>query len=237
MKNITKILMIATVLGLTFTSCKKDEIEPGVNAPTISNAEFGHDNNKTAMVGGDLHIEAVISAPGKIDNIKVELHPESGSAWEFSQIYKDEFDGLLNATFHKHIAIPTDATPGEYHLHFVVTDKNGKQTSTEAHIDIIDNAGSLTVSGLTVHVENGGNILHVEGHITASNGIAEVEVEVHGPWEDVFIFNDVSMVGQTSYHFSEEIDFSAAPSGHYHLHFGVTDQSGEVVHFDEHFDK
>src|SRR5690606_3440293 len=116
MKKHTGILMIAALFVFSIISCKKDKVEP--NAPTISNIEFGHNNNKTAYIGADLHVEAEIKAPGKIDNIKVELHPESGSGWEYNNVFKDGFDGLLNATFHEHLPISADATPGEYHLHF-----------------------------------------------------------------------------------------------------------------------
>ncbi|NLJ17545.1 DUF4625 domain-containing protein [Globicatella sulfidifaciens] len=235
MKNIIRIFMITAVLAMTITSCKKDKVEP--NAPTISNVEFGHDNNKTAYVGADLHVEADISAPGKIDNIKVELHPESGSGWEYSEVFKTDFEGLLNATFHKHIQISEDAQPGEYHLHFTVTDKNGKQTSEEAHIQIINDPSLPSVANYSVHVEDGGNTLHVEAHITAPNKIAEVEVEIHGPWEEEFEYDDVAMVGQTSYHFSKHIDISNAPSGHYHVHLGITDQDGKNIEFEEHFNK
>lgn len=235
MRITTKILTTMTFLTLFFIGCSKDDVMP--EAPIISNIEFGHDNNKTAYIGVDLHVEAEISAPGKIDNIKVELHPESGQGWEYNEVFKDEFDGLLNAVFHKHIQISKDAEPGEYHIHFVVTDKNGKQTSEEAHIQVINDPSLPSVSNYSVHIEDNGNTLHIEAEITAPNKIAEVEVEIHGPWEEDFEYDDADMVGKTFYHFSKYIDISNAPSGHYHIHLGITDQAGKNIEFEEHFNK
>ena len=137
------VLITTVFLIFLTTGCAKDEILP--DAPTITNTEFGHDNNKTAYVGADLHVAAQISAPGKIDNIKIELHPESDGGWEYNEAFKEDFEGLLNATFHKHLQISEEAIPGEYHLHFIVTDKNGRQTSVEAPIDILQVSDSAEV--------------------------------------------------------------------------------------------
>lgn len=135
MKKYIGISVIALLLVLSTTGCSKDETE--LAAPTITYIEFGHDNSKTAYIGADLHVEAEVTAPGKIDNIKVEMHPEDGGGWEYSEVFREGFEGLLNANFHQHLPISEEAVPGEYHIHFIVTDKNGKQTSVEAHIEIL----------------------------------------------------------------------------------------------------
>lgn len=235
MKIYIKFLMITALFVFTFSSCNNDEVE--AEAPTISNTEFGHNNNKTAYVGADLHVEAVIKAPGKIDNIRVEIHPKSGIGWKYDEVFKEGFEGLLNATFHKHPPISATATPGEYHLHLIVTDKNGKQTAVEEHIEIVNDPTLPSISGFKVSLTNGGNTLHVEAHITAPNKIKEVEVEIEGAWEKEVEYTDAAMVGQTSYHFSKDIDIASAPAGHYHVHLGVTDQKGKNIEFEEHFNK
>lgn len=236
MKKHINIIMIAALLICSITSCKKDKVDPPT-APTISNIEFGHNNNKTGYIGADLHVEAEIKAPGKIDNIKVELHPENFNGWEYSKVFKENFDGLLNATFHKHLPVSAGAIPGAYHLHFTVTDKNGMQTTVESGINIVSDPSLPSVSGYTISVTNGGNTLHVEAEISAPNKIAEVKVEIHGSWEDEVEYNDAVMVGETSYHLLKNIDISAASLGHYHVHLAITDQAGGNVEFEEHFNK
>jgi hypothetical protein len=86
---------------LLFVSCKKDKEIP---VPEILHFELGHDNSKTAHIGSNLHIDAEIIAPGRIDRIKVEIHLEeayehtgmasiSDEVWEFDSVYT-EFSGL-----------------------------------------------------------------------------------------------------------------------------------------------
>ena len=124
------VLALAAVALLGLSSCN-DEKDP----PTISNTEVGENNSKTATIGGELHLDAEIDAPGKIDKITVDLHPEGGSGDDIEAEYTN-YSGQLNADFHEDLAIPSTAEAGEYHFHLKVVDQEGQTTSFEADVDI-----------------------------------------------------------------------------------------------------
>jgi len=127
--------LLFAVLAFTFVSCNKDN---SAAKPTVTLTEVGHDNEKHAMQGDDLHLEADIVAEGLIKRIDVELHQESGT-FEIEESFTDgKYIGVKNTTFHEHIEIPETAPLGEYHLHFTVTDQQGQTVMTEAHVQIIE---------------------------------------------------------------------------------------------------
>ena len=128
-------LAAAAAILLFATSCNKEE-NPA--KPTVNLTEVGHDNEKVAMRGDDLHLEADILAEGLIKRIDVEIHQENGT-YEIEKSYTEgKYVGVKNVEFHEHIDIPADAPLGEYHLHFTVTDQKGQTTLAEAHIDVIE---------------------------------------------------------------------------------------------------
>lgn len=238
MKNKFKLYACALLLSAVFVGCSDDEDPTAPAAPSIAEVEIGSENNKTAYAGGDLHIDAHITAPGTIAQVRVEIHPEGESTWEFEEVYTDGFANLKEAHLHKHIDIPADAAAGHYHLHLVVTDKNGLTAEIDEEIEIVEDPTMPAVSGLVIEVAEEGAEIHVETTITAQNKISEVVVEVHGSaWEEEFRYTDAAMVGQTTYDFHKHIDISVAPAGHYHLHLKVVDQSGNEREFEDHFDK
>lgn len=128
LKSITLAVVAVAVLGLS--SCDKEK-----DPPTISNLEVGENNSKTATIGDELHLDAEIDAPGKIDKIVVELHPEGGSGDDIEAEFT-KYAGQLNADFHDHIEIPSTAEAGEYHFHLKVTDEEGQTTEVDAEVDI-----------------------------------------------------------------------------------------------------
>lgn len=209
-----------------------------VASPTITDVEIGSGNNKQAHAGSDFHIEAQIVAPGDIDRVELEIHPESGSGWQLDTVYTAGLAGLKNAELHEHIDVPASAAVGSYHLHLTVTDKNGNKAEFESDIEVIKDPTLPTVTGFEVEVEDAGKGLHLEAAITAPSKIAAVTAEVHGSgWEKEFEFKDAAMVGQTVFSFHKHVDIAAAPAGHYHVHLKVTDQSGKENEFEGHFDK
>ncbi len=164
----TKIRFLAVFFSMAFmaafTSCNKDA------KPVISNLIVGLNNSHVAYAGSDLHIEAEIVAEGKINKITVEIHKEEGSSDEIAVEY-DEFKGLKNTNFHKHIYIPETTPLGSYHLHFTVSDMEGNTTTVEEEItiqELIDNeAPSLTISSAPTSGQafaNGGTI-SISGHV------------------------------------------------------------------------
>ncbi|MCU4176157.1 DUF4625 domain-containing protein [Carboxylicivirga sp. N1Y90] len=129
----TKVFLTVIILGLStlFTACEDDSTD----SPVITLHELGLDDSHEAHVGDDLHIDAEIIADGTIEKIVVELHAEDGDD-ELEVEFIDGYNGLKNAEFHEHVEIPATFTPGEYHFHLLVTDKEGNQSSVEAHVDI-----------------------------------------------------------------------------------------------------
>lgn len=148
MKTRNLFIAIALAAGLIFTSCQKEETPK----PEIISFELGHNNSKTGYIGSNLHIDAEIEAPGRIDRIKVEIHFEGAhdeksafagkdeEGWEFDSVYT-EFSGLKNTVFHKDIPIPEHAEEGDYHFHFSVIDMEGNQTSIDEELEIVHGEG------------------------------------------------------------------------------------------------
>ena len=146
-----KVILFAFVLGFAsvFTSC--DDDDDTIAKPEITILELGegdsHGDERTATIGGELHMEIEVVAEGKIDKIQVRLHPEGEhhksakegehEEWEIDTTYT-KFSGLKNTTFHEHLEIDLDAEPGDYHFDFIVTDMEGNQTDAEAEIEIIE---------------------------------------------------------------------------------------------------
>ena len=140
MKTKLYIPIVILFAGLLFASCDVSNEDPDFMAPVISDFELGANNSHIAYVGSDIHIENKIDAEGKISTIDIEIHMEDESAGWFYEHTYDEFSGLLNTTFHKHVDIPADAAIGEYHFHFTVTDMAGNQTTVEEHLEIQENS-------------------------------------------------------------------------------------------------
>ncbi|MFW5726091.1 MAG: DUF4625 domain-containing protein [Bacteroidota bacterium] len=144
----TKLLTTLSIFVLALmvlVSCNEDD---DFSAPAITDLEIGHENSKVGYPGSQLHIEAMIVAEGRIDQIVVEIHPEgnhhhkSGQGtdnghqeWDFEYIWT-EFNGLLNTTFHEHIEIPLEAGLGHYHFHLQVIDMQGKTTVLETEFEV-----------------------------------------------------------------------------------------------------
>lgn len=152
------------ILGaaLFFTACSNDD-DNVVSGPYIQLLEVGSNNNLQAFAGSDLHLEAEIEAAATIDKIEVEIHSETTGGWEFNQIFTEGYAGAKNADFHEHIDIPGDVTPGDYHLHIKVTDKNGNSKEAESELEIVlkDPVAALVFETVTgTGVEGHGDHFH-----------------------------------------------------------------------------
>lgn len=134
-------LALLCVSMLVITSCKDDDDKP--SKPTVTLKEVGHANNKTAMRGNDMHLEAAIKADGLIKRIDIEIHQEGGSNYKIMKAFTEgKYIGVKNADFHEHIDIPAEAPLGAYHLHFTVTDQSGQTVMAEEHITVVENNGT-----------------------------------------------------------------------------------------------
>ena len=232
----TKIIIALFLLTSVFAACKKDKVETA--GPSISGLEVGHENNKTAYPGTDIHIEAALSAMANIAKVTLEIHPATEGGWEYKQEFTEGFSGLKNADFHQHIDVPADAALGKYHIHLSMTDQQGRTTEVESELELKFDPTLPTATGFEVGLNTAGNDLHLEAEINAVNKIAKIVVEVHGPaWEKEFEFSDAAMVGATTYNFHKHVNVTEAPAGHYHVHLKIIDQAGKENEFEEHFDK
>lgn len=175
-----KFLVIIAFLGTFLNSCSSDDDgdSTAVPAPVVSDFELGIGNSHVAYLGADVHVEAEVIAEGGINTITVEIHKEDDAdAWEYEYTY-EEFSGLLNTTFHKHIDIPADIETGTYHFHFIVTDMEGQQTIVEEELDIqelIDEESpEITISSHPEDNEtfNEGDTISISGSISDNVALA-----------------------------------------------------------------
>lgn len=188
-------MALTAIFSAFLVSCEPDEI----TAPVIQNAEIGSNNSKKAYIGGDLHLEAKIIAPGKIAGIRVLIHQEEegeeapaqkinsaiehSDEWELDSTYTGVYANVKNTTFHEHVDVPSNAVAGVYHLHLYVTDLEGNQTMIEEEITILAPIadGSLPVITISAAPTSGqvfstGNTISISGTITDVQGLGGVYI-------------------------------------------------------------
>ncbi|ODT56662.1 MAG: hypothetical protein BGP01_00330 [Paludibacter sp. 47-17] len=138
------VVLLLAVIGTM--ACEKNEL------PEITEVEIGHNNSRKAEIGGDLHINALITAVHKIASIRLVIHSDeedhhhasqiehaSGvkEEWEVNTTFTGVYANVKNTTFHEDIDIPSHAGPGPYHLQLFVTDLEGNQGMFETEIELI----------------------------------------------------------------------------------------------------
>lgn len=243
-KYISKLtILLSLVVIASLTSCSSDD-DNGTISPNIdiTLTEVGHGGTPAhAHAGEDLHLEAEITAKAKIASVAIEIHSEDNNeAPEITATYND-YNGLINATFHKHIDIPATQPAGMYHLHLTVTDMDGNTKTAEAEIEILpaDSEGEISIALTEIgHGSIGsshahaGEEMHIEGIITSVHAIATVSIEIHhetnasAPEIEAEFTN---YAGQTNVNFHEHIAIPASqPTGPYHFHITVTDDEGHT---------
>jgi len=250
------VLMRAMVITSVFAflvSCSDDD-EPSLEAPVISNFEFGegsdHGTGQVAYKGSDLHIEADIVAEATVSSITLEVHgheltpAEGEEEWDFEQTYTDEKYQVINATFHEHIDIPANIPAGEYHVTLTVTDEAGNSTEAEGELEVMD---VITYSDFSMEESVvRGNEIHVEFMVNAVHGVHHIIVDIHGhdipvgegevEWDYENEFED-GYHGETAVEFHEHIDVpDTAPAGEYHVTFTIEDEEGNEMEFESHID-
>lgn len=168
MKTIRQItLTVAAILvAASITSCEKTA------KPSIVLEEVGLNNNKTGIIGSDLHVEAEITAEGTISSVIVEIHPEGSGTWEFDSTYV-EFTGLKSTTFHKHIEIPLEAEAGDYHLHISVTDMDGNAATAESEFVLQEPSDEVSPVITISSAPAGGSVFSSGQTITISGTVTD----------------------------------------------------------------
>ena len=74
---------------LMFSACSDDD-DHAPAGPIINLTEIGHGNNKTGIVGKDLHLEGTIVADGIVRRIDIEIHPENGDGFMSISIFRQK---------------------------------------------------------------------------------------------------------------------------------------------------
>jgi hypothetical protein len=220
--KLKSLFTIIVLVSLFFAACEKNSKKPDV---TLS--ELGLNNSKIGYIGADLHVEAEIVAEGKVETIKVEIHPESGTAnWEFDTTYTN-FSGIINPVFHEHIDIPMDADTGHYHFHFMVTDMEGQQTTVEEELELQQpNDDVAPVVNVTSAPQNNqaftnGETITISGSVSDDKAlggmyIGLVRVDQNLTDAEVNATNTITMLhthdfdSYTAYNFTASIDVGAA---------------------------
>ncbi|ALJ06843.1 protein containing PKD domain-containing protein [Pseudalgibacter alginicilyticus] len=254
MKTNFKFLAIIAFLGTFLYSCSSDDDSSALNAPVISNFEYGegseHSTDPVAYIGSDIHLEAEISAEATVSSITLIIHDhdlevgEGEEKWSFEQVFTKESYLVINPTFHEHVDVPSTAPEGEYHIELIVTDALGNITEVEGHIEILH---PITISDFSIDSTVArGDDFHVEFMIDAVNGIHSIFVDMHadglsvGEGEEEFDY-EYEYLGdyheQTSVEFHEHIDVApTAPAGEYHIIFTVEDEDGNTKEYETHID-
>lgn len=249
-----KFLAIVAFLGLSLQSCSNDDDSIELNAPVISDFEYGegssHSTDQVAYKGSDIHLEAIINAEATVKSISLSIHthevePGDGEVdWDFEKVFTDSKYLVINPTFHEHIDVPTNIPEGEYHVELLVTDELGNSTEVEGHIHIM---GPITLSDASVDTTVvRGNDFHAEFMINAVNGIHNVTVDVHAhgltpaegevEWDYEEVFEE-GFHEETEAEFHKHIDVPAtAPAGEYHIIFTVEDEDGNTKEYETHID-
>ncbi|MBW2961611.1 DUF4625 domain-containing protein [Mesonia aestuariivivens] len=200
-----------------------------------------------APKGGELHLEAAITAEHGIQTVSVNIHDHglqpSGDEenWAFNVDFTD-YSGA-SASFYEHIDVPANATPGEYHMTITVIDAEGHTHAESAHIHVTETGNDATAiqfSGLDIPATiAAGTEMHAEATITADHGVHLVHVHIHSEAGNGWSFEEdyTNYDGQTTANFHEHIDIPAsAAAGEYHFELEVKDEEGNTNSTSTHFD-
>ncbi|WP_080054214.1 DUF4625 domain-containing protein [Spirosoma aerolatum] len=135
--HLSRTIFAFLLCAATFTACKKDE-EPALPIPTVSNVEIGLGNNEIGVIGKDFHLNVEVLAGDKIENVQIKILPKAGEtyakAWQHEITWTDSYQGVKNATVHKHFDIPADAPEGKYDFLIIVKDQNGTKLEEKRNV-------------------------------------------------------------------------------------------------------
>jgi hypothetical protein len=125
---------------------------PDTTKPVINLIE--PEDGDVLGIGESVHFEMELSDNDRLNEYKVEIHSNfdghSHSALRADETPTVDFffehtwadiSGKRNATVHHHeIVIPSDATPGAYHLEVFVTDMSGNEAFIVRNIELSHDA-------------------------------------------------------------------------------------------------
>ncbi len=152
MKKFFNLVAILVAVPLLFVSCEKDkedrttppeiyEFSAGTHYPDVSNIIV---KTPGAEIIVDFSARSLNDGRLAAYHIEIHDHPASGDPADEFLIIDELFDsnpvfnGLRNASIHKHVAVPEEAPLGEYHVEVVVIDEFGNSTMEEAIIFLVE---------------------------------------------------------------------------------------------------
>jgi len=135
MRFVTIYFMVSTAL----LSCKKENEQPILAEPGISNVELGLGNSGIAIVGQDFHFEMDVEAGERIETISIRIVQRENenytAEWHY-EITWEQYKGARNTNVHKHFDIPEDAPEGTYDFLIIVNDQNGSKLEERHTLNI-----------------------------------------------------------------------------------------------------
>ena len=136
--NVLKNISLAVLSSAILFSCsKEDNTNVNTSAPIIEKVELGEGNSKIGYIGDELHVEAILTAEGTIQQAKLQITYQNGeSSFKIEETFAD-FVGKKGGKIHKHVDIPTDAKEGNYDFQLFVTDQNNKTTSIKETLKVV----------------------------------------------------------------------------------------------------
>lgn len=218
LKNILKISCVFFISLLQVSCSSDDDLQSTVFLPEIHELEVGFNNNLTAYIGSDLHIEAEIFAENLIKSVTVKISNQDNS-WNLEKVY-EEFSGQRNALFHKHIDIDSDVEPGIYRFTFIVSDQMGNEVEQEMNIELKLIEDEIPPNlNITNFPENGtvfslNQTIQIAGNASDNNSLAKILVALlrnddNIPDEQVTSENAIVMSGYLDLHGNDFYDFNS----------------------------
>lgn len=136
---ILTIIFLLILFSLVSVSCKDSDSD--TTKPVISLIDPA--DGEAIKIGGDMHLEMDLSDDVMLKSYMIEIHNNfddhshgstrgaatNGQTVNFAFNKSYDLSGKKTAHIHHHdVVIPTNATPGQYHLMIYCTDASGNET-------------------------------------------------------------------------------------------------------------
>lgn len=227
LKNILKVSCVFFISLLQISCSSDDDLQGTVFLPEIHELEVGVNNNLTAYIGSDLHIEAEIFAENLIKSVTVKISNQDNS-WNLEEVY-EEFSGQRNALFHKHIDIDSEIPAGTYKFLFNVSDQMGNGVEQEMNIELKLIEDEITPNLNITNIPENGTVfslnesIQIAGNASDNNSLSSILVvlirsednipneEVTENHENVIVMGNIlDLQGNDFYDFNAQLEVGAS---------------------------